>query len=122
MFTYFMESYIELKEIKIHAYHGVDKQERVVGNDYLVRVKVKFDISKAAESDTVSDTINYADIYDVVKCEMSIPSNLLENVVYRIMKAIKQNFPLVEGGEVEIIKIKPPITGDVTGATVSLSF
>ena len=35
-----MESYIELKEIKIHAYHGVDKQERIVGNDYIVRVKV----------------------------------------------------------------------------------
>ena len=117
-----MESYIELKQIKIHAYHGVDKQERIVGNDYLVRVKVKFDITKAAKSDSVSDTINYADIYDVVKCEMSTPSNLLENVVYRIMKAIKQNFPLVEGGEIEIVKIKPPIAGDVTGATVSISF
>ena len=71
-----MESYIELKEIRIHAYHGVCKQERRVGNDYIVRIKVKFDISKAAESDSVSDTINYADIYDVVKCEMSTPSNL----------------------------------------------
>ena len=117
-----MESYIELKEIRIHAYHGVDKQERIVGNDYLVRVKVKYDISAAAKSDSVSDTINYAEIYDVVKCEMSIPSNLLENVVYRIMNALKSNFPKIEGGEVEIVKIKPPITGDVTGATVFISF
>ena len=117
-----MESYIELKEIKIHAYHGVDKQERLVGNDYIVRVKVKFDISAAAKSDTVNDTINYADIYDVVKCEMSIASNLLECVVYRIANSIKSNFPSVEGGEVEVIKIKPPIAGDVTGAAVSVSF
>ena len=80
-----MESYIELKEIKIHAYHGVDKQERVVGNDYLVRVQVKFDISKAAISDSVEDTINYAELYDLVKYEMGIPSNLLENVAFRIM-------------------------------------
>ena len=35
-----MESYIELKEIRIHAYHGVCKQERRVGNDYIVRIKV----------------------------------------------------------------------------------
>ena len=117
-----MESFIELKEIKIHAYHGVDKQERIVGNDYIVRVKVKFDISRAAESDMVSDTINYADIYDVVKCEMGVPSNLLENVAFRIMNSIKNNFPKVEGGEVEIVKIKPPIIGDVTGATVFISF
>lgn len=117
-----MESFIELKEIKIHAYHGVDKQERIVGNDYIVRVKVKFDISRAAESDMVSDTINYADIYDVVKCEMGVPSNLLENVVYRVVNSIKRNFPMIEGGEVEIIKVKPPIAGDVMGASVSISF
>ena len=117
-----MESYIELKEIRIHAYHGVDKQERIVGNDYLVRVKVKYNISDAAKSDSVNDTINYAEIYDVVKCEMSIPSNLLENVVYRIMNALKRNFPKIEGGEIEIVKIKPPIAGDVKGAAVSISF
>ena len=117
-----MESYIELKEIKIHSYHGVDKQERIVGNDYLVRVKVKFDISKSAISDSVNDTINYTELYDVVKYEMGIPSNLLENVAFRIMNSIKNNFPKVEGGEVEIVKIKPPIVGDVTGATVFISF
>ena len=117
-----MESYIELKEIKIHAYHGVCKQERRVGNDYIVRIKVKFDISKAAESDSVSDTINYADIYDVVKCEMSTPSNLLECVAYRIMNTIKANFTSIEGGEVEIIKVKPPISGNVTGASVMVKW
>ena len=117
-----MESYIELKEIRIHAYHGVDKQERIVGNDYLVRLKVKFDISTAALSDSVNDTINYAELYDVVKCEMGIASNLLENVAYRIMIAIKNNFPSIDGGEIEIVKIKPPIAGDVTGAAVCLCF
>lgn len=113
-----MESFIELKEIKIHAYHGVGKQERIVGNDYLVRVKVKFDIFIAAESDSISDTLNYADIYDIVKCEMSIASNLLETVAMRIVNAIKNNFKEVKGGEVEIVKIKPPISGDVKGASV----
>lgn len=117
-----MESFIELKEIKIHAYHGVDKQERRVGNDYIVRVKIKFDITKAAQSDSVSDTINYADIYDVVKCEMSSPSNLLEHVVYRIMNTIKNNFTYVEGGEIELVKIKPPIAGDVNGASVMIKW
>lgn len=117
-----MESYIELKEIRIHAYHGVCKQERRVGNDYIVRIKVKFDISKAAESDSVSDTINYADIYDVVKCEMSTPSNLLECVAYRIMNAIKANLTSIEGGEVEITKVKPPISGNVTGASVMVKW
>lgn len=117
-----MESFIELKEIKIHAYHGVDKQERVVGNDYIVRVKVKFDFRAAAKSDSVSDTINYADIYDIVKCEMSTPSNLLECVVVRIAEAIKHNFKAIEGGEVELIKVKPPVSGDVKGASVCVKW
>ena len=53
---------------------------------------------------------------------MSTPSNLLECVAYRIMNAIKANFPLTEGGEVEIVKVKPPISGNVTGASVMVKW
>lgn len=120
--TSVMESYIELKEIKLYAYHGVDKQERTVGNNYKIRVKVKYNIEKAGKSDSINDTLNYADLFDVIKCEMGIASNLLEHVAVRIVEAIKRNFKEVEGGELEIEKVKPPISGDVTGASVIIKW
>lgn len=115
-------SCIELKRIRIYAYHGTIAQERTVGNDYDIRLKVFFDISKAMESDAIKDTVNYADLYDIVKCEMMLPSNLLEHVAGRIISSVRKNFPEITGGELEIVKVKPPVPGDITGATVSVTF
>lgn len=117
-----LSSCIELKSIRIYAYHGTVSQERTVGNDYEVRLKVFFDISKAMASDAIKDTVNYADLYDIVKCEMMRPSNLLEHVAGRIVASVQKNFPGITGGELEIVKIKPPVAGDITGAAVSVTF
>ena len=40
-------SYILLKEIRCYAYHGVAPQENLIGNEYLIDLKLKVDISKA---------------------------------------------------------------------------
>ena len=34
-------SYILLKEIRCYAYHGVAPQENLIGNDYLIDLKLK---------------------------------------------------------------------------------
>ena len=54
-------SYILLKEIRCYAYHGVAPQENLIGNEYLIDLKLKVDISKAARTDEVADTVNYAE-------------------------------------------------------------
>ena len=56
-----------VKNIRLHAYHGVLQQERVIGNDYLVSVSVTCSLGNAVKSDTVDDTINYAAVYELVK-------------------------------------------------------
>ena len=46
--------------MRLHACHGVLKQERTVGNDYVVNVSVDYPFEPALESDDVSDTLNYS--------------------------------------------------------------
>lgn len=60
-------SYILLKEIRCYAYHGVAPQENLIGNEYLIDLKLKVDISKAAQTDEVTDTVNYAEVHQVIK-------------------------------------------------------
>lgn len=60
-------SYILLKEIRCYAYHGVAPQENLIGNEYLIDLKLKVDISKAARTDEVTDTVNYAEVHQVIK-------------------------------------------------------
>ena len=46
-------STIFLKDIRCYAYHGVAPQENLIGNEYVIDLKLKVDISKAAQTDEV---------------------------------------------------------------------
>lgn len=60
-------SYIYIKGIKLHAFIGVSELERKVGNDYVVNLRLRYNIEKAMLSDDVADTLNYAEVYEVLK-------------------------------------------------------
>ena len=116
------ESYICLKELRFHAFHGVMPQERRVGGYFLVSLKVGYPLEKAVGSDDVADTLNYAELYELVKREMLQPSNLLEHVVGRIAGAIETAFTEVTSVEVKITKVNPPMGSDGKGAEVICRF
>lgn len=112
------ESYICLHEVRFYAFHGVMPQERRVGGEFLVSVKVGYPLEKAISSDDVADTLNYAELYELVKKEMMLPSSLLEHVMGRIVEAIEKAFPKVTSVEVKIKKVNPPMGSDSNGAEV----
>ncbi|MBQ8155081.1 MAG: dihydroneopterin aldolase [Prevotella sp.] len=112
------ESYICLHEVRFYAFHGVMPQERRVGGEFLVSVKVGYPLEKAMSSDDVADTLNYAELYELVKKEMMLPSSLLEHVMGRIVEAIEKAFPKVTSVEVKIKKVNPPMGSDSNGAEV----
>ena len=89
------EGYVILKDVRFHAFHGVMPQETKVGADFLVNLRIGYPLGKAIESDKVGDTLNYAEVYDLVKQEMEQSSKLLEHVAGRIVKVIGQHYPLV---------------------------
>lgn len=111
---------IELEGMEFKAYHGCLPHEKVRGNNFTVDFRGELDLSAAAESDNLDDTLNYADIYDIVSEEMSIPSELLENVAGRIVKAIAARFPQLESFSVRISKSRPPVDGTVQWSRVTL--
>ena len=49
-------SYILLKDICCFAYHGVAPQENIIGNEYIINLKLKVDISQAIQTDDVVDS------------------------------------------------------------------
>jgi len=113
-------SSIELNDVRLYAYHGVLEQERRVGGEYSVSLRVHYNIYKAMESDDVADTLNYALLLDIVKEQMSQPSNLLEHVAGRIAKAVVSRFPQTEAVDVTVTKLNPPLGARCAGAAVTL--
>ena len=115
-----VKSTIVLDDVRIYAYHGVMEQERRVGGWYSVSLRVHYNITRALENDNVDDTLNYAQLLDVVKKEMSVSSNLVEHVAGRIAKAVYTAFDGVGCVEVKLLKLNPPMGAECAGAGVEL--
>lgn len=111
-------STIRLKNIKIYAFHGCLVEEGKIGSDYLVNLSVKADLTQAANTDTLSDTVDYVHLQKIVKKEMRTPSKLLEHVGQRIINAVFKEIPLVNSVKVKVAKVNPPIGGDVEEVSV----
>ena len=111
---------IELEGMEFKAYHGCLEQEKVRGNSFTVDFRGEMDLSAAAESDNLNDTVNYGEICEIVADEMSIPSELLENVAGRIVKAIEKRFPQLIRFSVRVSKKRPPVDGMAQWSRVTL--
>ena len=110
-----MTGNITLQQMRFHAHHGVMPQERQVGNDFEVTVSLQYPLDKAAMNDDLADTLNYAEVYATVAAEMATPSQLLEHVAGRIIRALRTRF-------VAVSKLTPPFKCQMAAVTVTLSF
>lgn len=113
-------SYIFLKEIRCYAYHGVAPQENLIGNEYVIDLKLKVDISQASQTDEVADTVSYADVHELIKAEMAVPSKLLEHVGGRMAAKLFEVFPAIEEIELRLSKRNPPMGADIDVAGIEL--
>jgi dihydroneopterin aldolase len=75
----------------------------------------------ASESDNIIDTVNYQTAYNIVKEEMMIPSNLLENVCFRILTALYDKMADIKKATVKVSKLSPAMGGKVEKTSVTQS-
>lgn len=115
-----MDSFIFLRDVRLMAFHGVDPQETAVGGDFVVNLRVGYDFSRAMATDDVGDTLSYADLYDIVKREMGVPSKLLEHVAGRIAAAVVEYSPAIRSVDLTVTKVNPPMGADCGGAGVEI--
>ncbi|MGB1518071.1 MAG: dihydroneopterin aldolase [Crocinitomicaceae bacterium] len=108
---------IEVNGIKLYAYHGCLKEEGVIGGHYVVDVTIDTDFSVAAETDDLSNTVDYVDVNRIVTEEMAIRSKLIECVGWRIVEKIKA-LDNVANVTVKVTKLSPPINGDVNNVAI----
>ena len=113
---------MELEGMEFHAYHGCFEKERADGNLFVVDFKAEYRLKDAAKSDRLDDTVDYADVYKIVREEMDKPSNLLENVAWRIVKGISTRYPEFIRFKVRISKSTPPVGGACKWSRVTVFY
>ena len=112
---------IEVKNIRLYAYHGCLDEEGKIGSEYRVDLSIKTDLSKSAQTDKLSDTVDYVHLNKIVKEEMAIRTKLLETVADKILDRILEEIALVRKATVAVSKLNPPIGGNVAMVTIKMS-
>ena len=107
-----IQTSIQLHNLEFYAYHGLLPQERVVGGHYRVDVELSLTPPlRALTEDVIDDTVNYAEVYALIRQQMEQPVNLLEHLVHRITHGLYEQFPQIQAVKLSVTKVTPPISG-----------
>ena len=112
---------ISLEGMEFFAYHGYYDEEQKIGNKYSIDLKIDTNLSSAAKSDRLKDTINYEELYQLVLKVMQTKHRLLEHVAYEIIEKVKDTYDNVNDVTVGVSKYNPPIGGICERAKVVIS-
>ncbi len=115
-----MTGRISLEGLEFHAYHGIYPHERSSGNKFEVDVTVETEINPSAFADDLGGTLNYEELYAVIRAEMERPSKLLERVGHSMAGEILKKFPQAQSVVITIAKFNPPIGGVCKKAAVTI--
>jgi dihydroneopterin aldolase len=108
---------ILLEGMRFYAYHGVNPEERALGQRFLVDVVMAVDLRRPGQSDDLADTVSYSDVYKVVRGIVEgEPRNLIEAVAEEIVAAILTGFPPVARVTVTVRKPEVPMKGSLLDA------
>ena len=116
-----MNDRIFIKGLALHAYHGVMPHEAKVGQTFTIDLDLAIDLSDAARSDKVSDTVSYDQVaMRATEAFNSQRFQLIEAAAGRVADAILSAFPRVLSVAVTIHKPHAPIaaTFDDVGVTL----
>lgn len=115
--------YIHVNEMEFWGYHGVFHEENKLGQRFRVSLSLAVSLKAAGETDSLEETVNYADAYticrEIVEGE---PVKLIETLAERIAFEVLSKFNgLVKGCKVVLIKPDPPIPGHYQSVSIEIT-
>lgn len=103
---------ILLKNLSFYGYHGVLEEENKLGQKFMIDVILHVDLEEACNSDNVYDTVNYAEVYEIVQYHASIMKyKLIEALAQNIVNEIFKKHRKVQEIEITVRKPEAPVNG-----------
>jgi dihydroneopterin aldolase len=109
---------IVLEGMKFNAFHGVHREEGIIGGDYMADVYLDYAFEK--NEDLLEKTANYEIIYATVAKRMQTPVKLIEHLAELILADLGKHFPATPI-RVRISKFSPPVGGELYRAFVEVT-
>jgi dihydroneopterin aldolase len=116
-----MTDRIFINGLTLHAYHGVMPHEAKVGQSFSIDLDLSIDLSDAAHSDKVRDTVSYDQVADCAsKAFCGQRFRLIEAAAGRVADAILATFQRIQAVAVTIHKPHAPIAATFSDVGVTI--
>lgn len=100
---------IIIEGLEVYGHHGVGAEEKVLGQRLLYDVRLTVEDCGAAQTDEVSDTVDYTEVLDLITEVATVESySLLERLAQVTAEGILRKFPVDEVW-VQVTKPHPPV-------------
>lgn len=114
---------VHLHNARFVAFHGIHEEEAILGNEFELSVDVSFE-ADSSKLDDIACTVNYSDLFELVRQRMMQPTALLEKLAGDIINEIHTTYPFVKRIKISIFKLQaviPHLDGKV-GVTLEKEF
>lgn len=98
---------IHLHKLQFHAHHGLYELEKFSGNTFEIDVDV--DVAIHGQVTKLTQTVNYATVYEVIKLRMKDPTPLLETLAQDLTTLIHDIDEKIIAVNISLKKLSPPI-------------
>jgi len=111
---------VSLRGLRAHGRHGVLPFERENGQEFIVDVELELDMSAAAGSDQLDDTVDYGGLAEQLNAVVTgEPVNLIETLAERLADVCLRD-KRVRAATVEVHKPQAPVTVPVADISVRI--
>lgn len=96
---------ILLEGMQFYAFHGVNPEEQVLGQRFLVDIELATDLQDGGRSDDINQTVSYSAVYRRVReIVTGPPRQLIEAVAEDIAMSLLREFPV----ELLVVSVRKP--------------
>ena len=117
-----MSDRIFIRGLALHAYHGVMPYEGKVGQSFTIDLTLDIDLSTAARTDKVADTVSYDQVVAAASATFTSQKfKLIEAAAGKVAETVLAKFPRVRAVEVTIHKPHAPVAATFSDVGVTIS-
>ena len=116
-----MKDVLRLCGLSFYGYHGVSSAEKETGRVFEVDCDMELDLAEAGRSDRLADTVDYGDVYALIKESVEGRAySLIEALASTLAAKILDKFPVVRV-TLKVRKLQPPLDGRVRCVEVEVT-
>lgn len=117
-----MTNTLIIKNLKIFAYHGVNEEEKINGQNFLIDAEISTDKLGGYEDDKIENVLNYSKLIKEICAFFKKQSyNLIEKTAEATAKHLIKTFPQINEIDLTVKKPEAPISADFDYVAIKVS-